>query len=231
MPLFFEIQSGPLKGRKYKIEPDLVIGRREGTILLETDGKVSGQHGKVELDNKGRPCLVDLGSSNGFVINENRVRRVALLPGVTFRVGETLFQVQEISEFEAAALAPVRTWREQLRDLLTMEPGANPEEKTPLMVFTPVVRLEFIEGPQAEQIVTLAYGPRVAGLGHIDIDLADPNAPDEAFEITAGAGVAILKDLSRGKVQVNSQPTQEGHMLREGDLISIGLSVIRVGYV
>lgn len=231
MALYFEIQSGPLSGKKYKIEAGLTVGRREGTILLEQDGKVSGQHAVIEVDNKDRLCIVDVGSSNGFVINDNRVRRVSLLPGVTFRVGETVFQVQEFSDFEAAGFTPAKTWRDHLRERFAQDPGQNQPPEQPLQAFTPALQLEFVEGPQAEKKILLAYGPRTAGLGHLDIDLGDPNVPENAFALIPGPGAVALKDLSKGKLLINSKKPKKEHLLEENDLISIGLSVIKVGYV
>lgn len=231
MVLFLEVLSGPLQGSKFRVRPGLAIGRREGDIILDHDGKVSGLHGKVELDNKGQQVLVDQGSANGFVINNRRVKKVALIPGVTFRVGDTAFIATELSEVEAESLAPKKTWRDHLQETLEKNPAENRIVEGAAQTFTPAVQLEFVQGLQTDELVTLGYGPRVAGQGHLDIELREPEAPEIAFEIHPGPGAALFRDRSMGKILVNSAPAVEDQLLNDGDLIGLGSTLIRVRYL
>lgn len=231
MVLFLEIRSGSSQGQKHRARPGLTIGRRQGDILLMDDGKVSGSHGKIELDNKGQVMLVDAGSANGFIINGRRVRKVALLPGLTFCVGDTEFAVIEVGAEAAEALEPRKTWRDHLRESLAKEPAVNRQIDGAAQSFTPAVELEFVQGPQADTRVTLGYGPRQAGHGHLDIDLIEPEAPELSFEILPGPGAALLRDHSAGKLTVNRKPVGEDQLLNEGDVIMIGSSQIKVRYM
>lgn len=231
MVLFLEIMNGPQQGRKFRVSPGLTVGRRDGDIRLEEDGKVSGFHAKVELDNKGKPVLHDQGSANGLVINGRKLKKVALIPGVTFRVGDTLFIATELSFAEAEALAPAKTWEDHLEDSLRHVPAQNRKIEGSAQTFTPILELEFIQGPQADERMVLSYGPRVAGLDHLDVELKDPMAPERAFEIHPGPGSALLVDQSGGKVLVNGGKPAENHVLNEGDEIGVAMTLIRVRYL
>ncbi|MBX2988087.1 MAG: FHA domain-containing protein [Bdellovibrionaceae bacterium] len=231
MNLFLEVLSGPLSGKKYKARLGLTVGRRNGDVLLEDDSKVSGLHAKIEIDNKSQLVLVDQGSANGFVLNGRRVRKVAMMPGVNFRIGETAFRVVELTPEEVSSLFETKTWREPLRELLERDPGLDRPIAGAAQTFTPVLQLEFIRGFQTDTVYTLTYGPRVAGFGHLDLDLKEMEAGEIAFEIHPGPGTAFFRDKSQGKLKINKQEPQDGQSLQEGDQISLGATVIRVRYL
>lgn len=232
MVLFLEVLNGPLEGQKFRAAAGLTIGRTQGQIRLDEDVKASGLHAKVDLDNKEQLILLDQGSSNGLILNNRRVKKVALMPGVTFRVGTTQFQVVELGEEEAQALAPELSWKEKLKELLMDQPGENREIEGTAQTFTPPLMLEFVQGLQAETIMTLAYGPRQAGHAHLDIDLMDPDAPEACFELAPGPGLALLRDRTLGKLTLNGVGCAEEEIpLQEGDTIGIGGTLIRVRYL
>ena len=201
MVLVLEVLSGPLQGKKFKAEQGLTVGRRDTTILLDEDGKVSGLHAKIEADNKGQLVLMDQNSSNGLVINDRRVKKVALMRGVRFRVGGTLILISESEEYEAPTPAMKKPWRDEVLSLLTADPATNRILEGAPLPFTPAVQLEFLQGLQSETIFTLGYGPRSAGSGSLDMDLQDPDAPEVAFEIHPGPGTALFRDRSQGKIR------------------------------
>lgn len=231
MVLVLEVLSGPLQGKKFKAENGLTVGRRDTTILLDTDGKVSGLHAKIEADNKGQMVLMDQNSSNGLIINDRRVKKVAMMPGVRFRVGETLMMISEAEESDLPPPPVLKGWRDEIKESLNLEPPVNRSVLEAHQSFTPPVQLEFRQGLQSEALITLGYGPRLAGQGSLDIELLDPDAPEFAFEIHPGPGTALFRDRSHGKIRVNQQPTSPDQPLAEGDLISFGLTVICVHYL
>lgn len=230
MVLFLEVRSGPRIGEKFRVTPGFRIGRREGELILD-DGKVSGFHAQIELDNKGKAVLVDQGSANGLVFDQRKVRRVALLKGMTFRVGDTELGVIAVSDVEAEEMSPSTPWQERLLGLLAAEPAKSKPVKNGVRSFTPALRLEFVQGPQAQEELVLGYGPRVVGLDHLDISLTDLQAPENSFELRPGPGSATLRDLSGGQTKLNHKPAPPDASLREGDLISIGRTVIKVHYI
>lgn len=229
MVLFIEVLDGPHQGSRFKIEHGHKIGRNRGEIPL-SDEKISGEHAQFELDNKGQYVLIDLDSSNGILLSNRRVRRVAMMPGVTFRLGKTNFLVLAADAPEEAEFARVRSWRENLVEKLPLDWIQNKMVEGRGVPFSPALKLRFVQGIQADETLHLGYGPRVAGANSLDIDLRDPEAPDLAFEILPGDGLARIKNLCQNKLSLNNQPV-DSETLQDGDLIRIGGTLIKVTYI
>ena len=242
--------NGPKTGSKLRVVDGFTVGRKNGDLLLEEDSKVSGTHAKVAVDNKGQFVLMDQKSSNGLILNERKVKKIALMPGVVFTIGQTQFRVIKdesapdlvaVKNLEAFAPAPAfevpirrapLSWREKITEFWEQkEPMlASPSEQQHLGAFSPALVLDFIEGVQADQKITLGYGPRQAGFDHIDINLQDPTVPDDAFELRPGPGSVQLVDLTNGQVLVNNN-NDEMTFLEEGDIITVGQTKIKVRYL
>jgi len=229
MVLFLEILDGPQQGSRFKIENGHVIGRNRGNIPIN-DEKVSGAHAKFELDNKGQFVLTDLDSSNGIRSGNRRVKRVAMMPGVVFRLGRTTFQVVTAEEPLAEQFSRARTWKENLADALPLETVRNRVPEGAAKPFSPPLNLKFIQGLQTDESLLLGYGPRRAGAQSLDIDIKDPEAPSLAFEILPGDGLAQLRNLCRNKLKLNNKQV-ETEILQDGDLIQIGTTIIKVNYI
>lgn len=252
MALYIVALTGAKAGSKMRISEGFTIGRTSGDLVLENDPKVSGTHAKVIIDNKGQFILVDQGSSNGMILNERRVKKVALMPGVIFTIGAGQFRVikddsafahevpgaKNVDPIEIPKVFAVplnrgpQDWREKLEESWEQHAPmvSSPSEAQIIHAFSPAVVLDFIEGVQADQKITLGYGPRQAGFDHLDIDLQDPTIPDEAFEIKPGPSGAELVDLTQGQIFINNQVCSVTH-LEEGDIISIGQTKIKVRYL
>ncbi|MNT27600.1 FHA domain protein [compost metagenome] len=198
--------------------------------MLVRDPKASATHAKVEIDGKGQLVLMDLGSSNGLYINNRRVKKVALLPGVTFEIGRTKFKVLKVEEQDASDFSRVITWRSSLKRSLRELSLKNEFKENSVEAFSSPVVLSFLEGIQADTQITLGYGPREAGADSLDIELLDPDAPGKAFVIVPEAGSAQIQILVPGRVQLNNR-TPRAETLKDGDLISLGSTVIKVTYL
>lgn len=229
MVLFLEVLDGIKQGSRFKLTSGQVIGRKTGDIVIE-DEKISSRHAQVELDNKKQFVLNDLGSSNGIVSGNRRVKKLAMMPGVTFRLGRTSFRIVQVDEQPAKEFARVRTWKENLMESLPIEKAQNDMTPGVGQTFSPILILKFIQGIQSDEELRLAYGPRRAGAFSLDIDLRDPEAPEDAFELIPGSGTAKIKNLCRNKLTLNNKSV-DIEILQEGDVIRIGNSVIKVAYV
>ena len=229
MVTFIEIIEGISQGSRYQISEGVTLGRTLADILVR-DPKASATHAKVELDGKGQLVLMDLGSSNGLYINNRRVKKVALLPGVIFEIGRTQFKVIKVEEQQADDFSRIVTWRSSLKRTLREQDFQNDYDQNAVEAFGSPVVLNFLEGIQADTQITLGYGPREAGADSMDIELLDPEAPGQAFVIAPQAGQAEIQLLSPGRVQLNNR-SPRAETLKDGDIISIGTTVIKVTYL
>lgn len=232
MATFIEIIKGPNEGSRFKVDNGLTIGRSKADIVVK-DPKISSTHAQFALDGKGQLILTDLNSSNGLHIDGRRVKKVSLLPGVIFEVGRTLFKVftvEEEIEVEETVLSRQLTWRNILKDKFSVLGEDKNYTKTRLQSFSPAIKLNFIQGIQADEEIVLGYGPRSAGADSLDIELLDEHAPQEAFEIHPGPGVAEIKIKALGRVNINNKSIN-AKTLKDGDLISFGKTLIKVTYL
>lgn len=230
MALIAEIQDGPQKNLRFHLVEGKTFGRKRSDYIIN-DENVSSVHCRIEKDSQNKLCLVDLDSSNGIIINSRKVKKINLIPGVSFRLGTTTLKVSEITDEVAQALATGKKWRGFLEDFLTDTPAqTTPEPALPLL-FNPTLELEVVQGLQVEDKFILSYGPRRAGFGHLDLDIHDQEAPDLAFEIVplSPAG-AQLVNRSGFKVLLNKSPVDKA-LLKDGDLIQVGRTLLKVTFI
>lgn len=230
MVTFIEIMTGVNAGSRFRLQEGTTIGRSTADIVVQ-DPKISATHAQVAFDGKGQLVLVDLDSSNGIRINGRRVKKVALISGVSFELGRTQFKIQMVEEEQVVEPDPVITWRGALKVQLQVLSEISSSSAPPkLKSFSPAIKLTFVQGIQADQEIILGYGPRVAGYGALDIELLDEAAPKIAFELLPGPGAVKLKVLAPGQVKLNDA-TLDAETLKDGDLISTGNSRIKVTYL
>ena len=78
--------AGPDSGRIYAIEkPRVVIGRHDADVNVD-DPEISRQHAAIEVAGE-KITLVDLGSSNGTFVGEERIREWELANQAEFSIG------------------------------------------------------------------------------------------------------------------------------------------------
>lgn len=82
--------SGPLAGATFEVGARVLIGRVPSCDILIADVEVSREHAMVVSDS-GVATLVDLGSSNGTLIEGKKIKRVGLSPGDTFSISSSSF--------------------------------------------------------------------------------------------------------------------------------------------
>jgi pSer/pThr/pTyr-binding forkhead associated (FHA) protein len=90
-----EVLNGPLDGKTWRFEREIVIGRDESAAdaCLPLDRYVSRRHARVRVDGAAL-ILEDLQSRNGTRVGEHPVSgAVELPPGTPFVVGRTLLRV------------------------------------------------------------------------------------------------------------------------------------------
>jgi pSer/pThr/pTyr-binding forkhead associated (FHA) protein len=69
------------------------LGRDPICNIFLPDPHISRKHASIDLVSDGTMTLIDLGSTNGILVNGERVASAILHPGDTFVVGQTTFSV------------------------------------------------------------------------------------------------------------------------------------------
>ncbi|MDQ2978635.1 MAG: zinc-ribbon domain-containing protein [Acidobacteriota bacterium] len=78
--------AGPEAGRIYAVEkPRVIVGRHDADINVD-DPEISRQHAAIEVAGE-TVTLVDLGSSNGTFVGEERIREWELANQAEFSIG------------------------------------------------------------------------------------------------------------------------------------------------
>jgi two-component system, cell cycle response regulator len=93
------VMSGETVGQRVTLEDSLVIGREPPSGLVLPDPGVSSMHALVE-DRGGTWAVVDLGSTNGTIVEGQKVSSAELRGGDKLRFGSTIvrFEVQDEAE-------------------------------------------------------------------------------------------------------------------------------------
>jgi hypothetical protein len=89
--------TGAQRDRTFKLAPArTVIGTADDCDVVIEDPFMSARHCEVRVDSGGGYTLVDLGSTNGIVVNDRHVRTHELIDNDQFRIGRTDFKFKTI---------------------------------------------------------------------------------------------------------------------------------------
>ena len=87
------------KNTRYRLKIGInILGRQDEGNIQVKDPHVSRRHMSIDLLPDGTMTLMDLGSSNGLLINSKKVANAILRSGDTFTVGTTTFIIEESSQ-------------------------------------------------------------------------------------------------------------------------------------
>jgi hypothetical protein len=89
------VESGPLAGKTFPIDPGLTIGREaHNTIAMPENKKCSRDHAKVWRESPGKYSVADLGSTNGTLVNDDKITRQPLVDGDVIAIGEVTLRFE-----------------------------------------------------------------------------------------------------------------------------------------
>jgi len=229
MALYIELLDGPSAGQRYRLNSGVKIGRSKADILIN-DPKISSTHAQVEKDKNGQLILVDRDSANGLVIGSTRVKKVILLQGVRFKLGNTSVKVVQLfGEEQPEEEKEPQDWRETLTMQIPKIQTANSPNPIAIAAFVPALRLDFKKGTQASEKMVIGYGPRKAGSEGLDIEILDSSAPSVAFELIPVNGNVRYVTQHPKTVLLNGNSVSSD-ILNEGDRIEIGKTVITIKF-
>ncbi|MDZ4677267.1 MAG: FHA domain-containing protein [Oligoflexia bacterium] len=226
------VMSGPRKDDEFVIKDETLIGRSTGDLALR-DQKASNPHAKIFSPSIGIIEVEDLGSSNGILVNNVKVEKIALKAGDTITIGKTELLIKELGvTAQPAALSSPEidkgTWQETVDAVLAVASDIL-EKKGPVVtriaVFNPPFNLEFIEGIQVGTSLTYGFGPRLIGAHCVEGLLFEPSAPPIAFALLPNKdGSAQFK--SRHDTVLLNGKSVKNQKLQDGDRISVGQTII-----
>lgn len=72
-----------------------LVGRDQSCDVFVPDPHISRKHLSIDVVGDGTITVIDLGSTNGMLVNGERVPSAILHPGESFTVGQTTFLVQD----------------------------------------------------------------------------------------------------------------------------------------
>lgn len=198
----------------------ITFGRTPENTFSIDDQLTSRRHAEIRFEPSGY-VLYDLGSSNGTMVNGQRVQRHALTSGDQFEIGTAAFRYERTADVVAplgkTALAPTFGDEEE------MTSRSTPFSFELVAVRGPLAGLRF---PLGLDIVTLGRTPDNI------VQLQSPRSSRKHCEIRPQSSQLVMVDLnSSNGTFVNGQrvPTQ---VLQPGDEVSIGeesYQVVRVG--
>ena len=232
--MILRVTSGPLEGKIFQVEENIILGRSKGNILLE-DPKVSNPHAQIHKSND-QYILKNLSSKRGIHYQDKTVPLVILQPGVVFQLGSTVFQVdKEFSEQDFSSDSSVREFTEEnkgeagrlLIEQLESSLGILKNESKTLNFLENPIKLQFEKGVQKDVCWNISYLPRRIGSIDADLPLIDPHAPEISFEIFLEKGKIIFFTYHKDIVLLNYQHIQK-QPLKHGDTIIVGAAYIRV---
>src|SRR4051812_11638269 len=86
------ITGGELRGQVREVRTEVVVGRGSQCDVCTADAKLSRRHARFFLE-RDELFIEDLKSSNGTVVNGQRIERVRLRAGDVVAVGMSQFRV------------------------------------------------------------------------------------------------------------------------------------------
>jgi hypothetical protein len=92
-----------VNGTRHPLDPPgIVIGRGTDADLRINDPGVSRRHAEIRVHASERAgtdvSIVDLGSTNGMLVNGTKVQQATLEDGATVRIGNTTMTVRDVSQ-------------------------------------------------------------------------------------------------------------------------------------
>ena len=91
---YLVFETGSLQKTIYPLLEATTIGRDTSNSIRLADAIVSRNHARVRFW-QGSWLVEDVGSTNGIVINGERVGKASLKPGTSFTIGQTIFTLVE----------------------------------------------------------------------------------------------------------------------------------------
>ena len=177
-------QEGPLKGQVFEIDPGLTLGReKHNDIALVGNRHASRDHAKVWKDGPTTFAIADLGSTNGTLVNDDKITRRSLAEGDEIRIGDAVFRFELAEADKPKPKAPPTEDRPDLAAILRGEATARPATGTTAPGET--------AGTIEVQTRVLQYQKKRSGGGMLGWDMGQLEGERKWLMILIALGVAV----------------------------------------
>lgn len=83
-------------GSRYPLKAGInLVGRDQACDIFIPDPHISRKHISIDVVSDGSVTVLDLGSTNGVIVNGDRVPSAILSPGDAFTLGQLTFNIEE----------------------------------------------------------------------------------------------------------------------------------------
>ena len=89
----FHFENGPLAGQSFSISDGMTLGRAVSNSLTVSEQTVSGSHAKIVLKG-GAFLIVDLNSTNGTMVNGQKISEIPIKTGDKVQIGKVNINVK-----------------------------------------------------------------------------------------------------------------------------------------
>jgi len=204
----------------------VTLGRSNTNDIILSDSRVSRNHARLECSTAG--CtLVDLGSSNGSFVNEQRVQRKLLQPGDIITVGshQLRYDISGLTEEANMTVIDMEADLDQVLDQEVLPFSINETSQPRLVVMTPRRTWEVPLGDVDE-----------LGIGRADTNqliLEHPKVSRNHAEIQRKGELFVLRDLGSTNGILYGEERVDQLILQDGDEFKIGdaTMVYKSGFV
>jgi len=197
----------------------ITLGRDPANDIVLTDVKVSRMHARIEVDDLGQVRLVDLGSTNGSRLNDEKVTEAQVSPGDVIRLGSTQLHYQRTIPSEDLSLTKIESERDLYQTVaeIALPISLNATDVDRLVIHTPEKTWE-IEFDDEVDALTIGRAPEN------DIVLDHPSVSRKHARITRSHLTFIIRDLnSSNGIWVNGVKCDEV-VIEDGMVLRIGFA-------
>ncbi len=194
----------------------VLIGRRSGATIKVRNPSVSGKHCTVGWAEE-EIVIRDLGSSNGTFINNDRVRRGAVVDGNIIRCGRFELRVSFV-EHKDLAQAEYDEW------------GDDDWNEDDMDLGPPRYHIIWTDDRGELTSVTMGEHERILAVGSrgCEINIENREVESEHCELSWEDGVLVVNDLQSETGTFVNDEAVEDETIRNGDVLVVGLARIHV---
>ena len=197
----------------------ITLGREPTNDIVLTDPKISRMHARIEVDEEGGVKLVDLGSTNGSRLNDEKVTEAQVSFGDVIRLGDTQLCYQQVTPSEDLSLTKIESERDLNQTVaeLALPISLNETEIDRLVIHTPEKTWEI---ELDDEIDSLTIGR--ASENNIVLD--HPSVSRVHARITRSHLTFTIRDLnSSNGIWVNGVKSDKV-ILEDGMVLRVGFS-------